>query len=468
MHIHFIGVGGTLMGHLAILAKQAGYQVSGSTDGALYPPMDGVLERHGIDVIEGRDAIVGRAAKADLFVLGNAGLKRGHPTVEYLLSQGARFTSGAAWLGQTLLADRWVLAVAGTHGKTTASAMLAWILQQAGMAPGYLVAGVMQDMEEAACLGETPFFVVEADEYDTSFFDRQAKFLHYQPRTLIIGNLEYDHADIYPDLAAIQAQFHQLLRRLPQDGLLVTPSDDANLEAVIAQGFWSERQTFSLLGEGGAAAAGAGDWRAEAAAGGFTLYQKAHPVGRVQWSVRGRHNIKNALAALIAARHVGVPPEQALEALCTFGGVKRRLEEIGHWGQLTLYDDFAHHPTAIKATLDALRWDFPAQRIIAFIDPHSHSMKRGDLVDHFADATKSADLAVWWHHEDVQWSPEKLRAQAPKRIEYTTDLTTLAKRAADWMLGNEGVHLVCMSNHSFGGLVQNIATLCVASATEHS
>lgn len=466
MHIHFIGVGGTLMGHLAVLAKQSGHVVSGS-DEAVYAPMDGVLRRWGIDVIEGWNVGLLKAKQVDLFVLGNAGLKRGHPAVEHVLGLGVRFMSGAEWFGKSLLAERWVLAVAGTHGKTTASAMLAWILQEAGLEPGYLVAGVMQNMDESARLGAAPFFVVEADEYDTSYFDRQAKFLHYRPRTLVIGNLEYDHADIYSDLAAIQAQFHLLLRRLPQDGLLVTPAGSENVETLIKSGCWSERQTFGWRGGGDGGAGGdvsQADWQAEHTASGFTLYQSEREIGQVEWHLLGTHNVENALAAVIAARHAGVTPEQSLEALGSFQGVKRRLEKIGCWGKLTLYDDFAHHPTAIKTTLDGMRQALPKQRIIAFIDPHSHTMARGDLFSRFAESTVSADLAVWWQNERLQWAASDLVNQAPKRIEASTDLNSLAKRAASWVSGPKPVHLVCMSNQSFQGIVSKIAALCAEAA----
>lgn len=443
------------MGHLALLAQQSGIKVSGS-DSKIYTPMDAVLKAHNIQMIEGWD-LAGLKPQPDLFVLGNTGLKRGHPAVEYLLKNNLRFMSGAQWLGQEVLTDRWVLAVAGTHGKTTTTAMLAWILHQAGCAPGFLVGGVMQNMKSSASLGEQPFFVLEADEYDTSCFDRRAKFLHYRPRTLIIGNLEYDHADIYPDLAAIQQQFQWLLRLLPENGLLITPAEAAAIEAVIDRGLWSPR---AFMGIRGVRTKTAPLWQVETDQKGFTVYLDDKPASQVRWCLRGKYNALNGLAAIIAAHHAGVAVETAANALCSFRGVKRRLEQIGRWGQLTLYDDFAHHPTAISSVLETLRADFPDDRIIAFIDPGSHTMARGDLASRFADSTQSADLAVWYQNDKIQWSTEALVAEAPRRIEATKDLPALAKRACRWMQSDRPVHLVCMSNQSSEHLTGQIAQLC--------
>lgn len=460
MHLHFVGVGGTLMGHLAVLAKQAGHRVSGS-DKEIYPPMDQVLVQHDIPVIHDWD-LAALKPEVDLFVLGNAGLARGHRAVEYILDKGVRFVSGAQWLGESVLAGRWVVAVAGTHGKTTTTTMLAWILEQAGHNPGFMIGGVPENFSTSARLGEGPCFVVEADEYDTSYFDRQAKFLHYRPRTLIIGNLEYDHADIYPDLASIQKQFHLLLRAVPGTGLVILPERDDALEEVVTRGIWSPVERLYMgrrqlsSGEAGVL------WQAEEMKDGFDLYLNDQSLGRVCWQLQGTHNVANALAAIAAARHVGVSPMVAAEALCSFAGVKRRLEQIGNWGHLVLYDDFAHHPTAIQQTLNGLKVRFAEDRIVAFIAPDSHTMKRGDLSARFADCTSAADLAVWYRHPDLQWSTEELVAKAPGRIEIADSLAALTERAVRWVKAeaNQTVRLVCMSNQSFGGLVQQISKSC--------
>lgn len=456
MHLHFIGAGGTLMGHLALLAQQAGHRVTGS-DKAVYPPMSQVLAEHGIPVITDWD-LASLKPSVDLFVLGNAGLGRGHPAVEYLLSEERKFVSGAQWLGESILADRWVLAVAGTHGKTTSAAMLAWILEVAGYQPGFVIGGVPNNFDSSARLGGGRFFVVEADEYDTSYFDHQAKFLHYRARTLIIGNLEYDHADIYPDLAAIQEQFHLLLRTVPANGMVIAPANNASLDAVIERGLWSPIERFAITDEGDKTSAAG--WRGEATADGFTLYRNATSIGRVQWQFQGKHNIANALAATAAACHIGVSPNIAVRALGSFSGVKRRLEQIGHWGNLWLYDDFAHHPTAIECTLKAMREQFPQARIIAFIDPSSHTMSRGDLSERFAGCTSAADLAVWCCSDNVQWQTAALAERAPSRIRINNDPTELIAEASGWVQSERAVHLVCMSNRSFGGLVRQIADAC--------
>ena len=459
MHLHFIGVGGTLIGHLAVLAKQAGYQVSGS-DQNIYPPMSEVLLQHRIQTQEDWN-LAQINPKVDLFILGNAGLARGHPAVEYLLTSNMKFLSGAQWLREFVLVDRWVLAVSGTHGKTSTSIMLAWILEYAGLHPGFMVGGVPKDFDASAKLSsKSLFFVVEADEYDTSYFDRRAKFLHYWPRTLIINNIEYDHADIYPDLTAIQQQFHLLLRTVPSSGQVIAPVQDDALNEVLDRGLWAPIERFSSRRLDNPC------WQAEATHDGFYLYHHEKPLGRIHWPLQGEHNIANALAAIVAASHVGVAPKTAIEALSEFNGIKRRLENIGHWGQLTLYDDFAHHPTAIATTLEGLRSRFPSDRIIALIEPASHTMTRGDLADRFAHCTKAADLAIWQKKPQLAWSTEALVNSAPDRIEVSDDLSALAQRATKWITSDRPVRLVCMSNQSFSGLTQQIAELCTA-ATHH-
>lgn len=455
MHLHFIGVGGTLIGHLAVLAKQAGHRVSGS-DQNIYPPMSEVLLQHQIQTRE--DWCLAQInPKVDLFILGNAGLARGHPAVEHLLTNNIKFLSGAQWLREFVLVNRWVLAVSGTHGKTSTSTMLAWILEHAGLHPGFMIGGIPKDFDTSARLSsKSPFFVVEADEYDTSYFDRQAKFLHYWPRTLIINNIEYDHADIYPDLAAIQQQFHLLLRTVPSSGQVIVPAQDNALNEVLEKGLWAPIERFSSQRLSNPY------WQAEATHDGFCLYHHEKYLGQIHWPLQGEHNIANALAAIVAANHAGVTAKIAIEALSNFSGVKRRLENIGHWGQLTLYDDFAHHPTAIATTLEGLRTRFPKDRIIALIEPGSHTMARGDLADRFTDCTKAADLAIWQKSPRLAWSPEALANSAPDRIEVNDDLKALAQRAAKWIKSDRPVRLICMSNQSFGGLVQQIAERCTA------
>jgi len=345
MHLHILGICGTFMGGIALLARALGHTVTGS-DANVYPPMSTQLAAAGIGLMEGYEASHLDPAP-DLVVVGNA-MKRGLPVIEYLLDRGLPYVSGPEWLKQHLLHDRWVLAVAGTHGKTTAASMLAWVLEDAGLQPGFLIGGVPRDFGISARLGEAPFFVVEADEYDTAFFDKRSKFVHYLPRTLILNNLEFDHADIFDDLGMIQRQFHHLVRTVPGSGLIIHPEGEAALEQVLAMGCWTPRES---VGEGG-------DWSAEllAADGSrFAVRQGGEPVGEVQWALTGRHNVANALAVLAAARHVGVPLAQGLAALGRFQGVKRRLELRGEVRGIRIYDDFAHHPTAIATTLEGLR-----------------------------------------------------------------------------------------------------------------
>ncbi|MEN8763461.1 MAG: UDP-N-acetylmuramate:L-alanyl-gamma-D-glutamyl-meso-diaminopimelate ligase, partial [Thiogranum sp.] len=348
MKIHILGICGTFMGGLAVLAREAGFEVEGC-DANVYPPMSTQLQEQGITVKQGYSA--GHLDPApDQLVVGNA-MSRGNAAVEYMLNQGLRYTSGPQWLAEQLLQDRWVLAVAGTHGKTSTASMLAWILEAAGLKPGFLIGGVPSNFGLSARLGESPFFVVEADEYDTAFFDKRSKFVHYRPRTLVLNNLEFDHADIFPDLAAIQRQFHHLLRIVPGTGLLVVNADDGNLSSVLDMGCWTPVETVS-------AGASPAQWQAQPIADDgshFAVMLDGQSQGEVKWSQLGAHNVHNALSAIVAARHVGVPVQQAIEALNRFSGVKRRLEVRGEVNGVTVYDDFAHHPTAIASTLAGLR-----------------------------------------------------------------------------------------------------------------
>lgn len=381
-HIHLLGVCGTFMAGLAVLARQLDYRVSGS-DANVYPPMDGQLERAGIEVREGYHETHLQPAP-DWVIVGNA-MTRGNAAVEYLLNSTIRYTSGPQWLAEQVLAGRWPLAVAGTHGKTSTSAMLAWLLQRNGIEAGFLIGGIPANFEVSARLGSAPLFVVEADEYDSAFFDKRSKFIHYRPRTVVLNNLEFDHADIFPDLAAIERQFHHLVRTLPANGLVISNAAELHLESVLAQGCWTPIQRFGSR---------AGDWQArllEADGSAFEVFFRGKLEGRVAWSQIGRHNVSNALAAVAAAHHGGVPVAAALEALGEYAGVKRRLEVRGVVGGVTVYDDFAHHPSAIAATLEALRARVGKQRILALLELRSNTMRGGRFLQQLSPALLEAD-----------------------------------------------------------------------------
>ena len=475
MHVHFLGVGGTLMGSLAVLAKAQGHRVTGS-DQAVYPPMSEVLAAADIQVLEGFDAAFFRPAP-DLVVVGNAGLPRGHPAIEYVLDQGLPYTSGAQWLGEHVLAGRWVLAVAGTHGKTTTTSMLAWILEQAGLQPGYLIGGLPTNFDNSARLGDAPFFVVEADEYDTSYFDRRSKFVHYRPRTLIINNLEYDHADIFPDLAAIQLQFHHLLRTVPAQGLVIAPQDEESIDHTLRMGCWTPVEQVRQLGNSRHRRHPDEPalWHAEDIdhdGSQFTVCIAGHPVGTVNWSMFGAHNVQNALMAVAAARHAGVTPATAVEALHTFTGVRRRLELLGTRGAATFYDDFAHHPTAIRATLQALRAHVGSDELIAVIEPRSHTMSLGTLRHDLQTCCSPADRAIWFRGANLKWDLADLVQQSviPARME--DDLDTLLEELLELTLPPAETgrnprparkrHVVLMSNGSFGGLAGRLRSALAA------
>jgi len=440
MHIHILGICGTFMGSLAQLAKAAGHRVSGC-DANVYPPMSTQLAHAGIDLIEGFDPAQLDPAP-DLVVVGNA-LSRGNPCVEYMLDKGLAYTSGPQWLGDFFLRDKWVLAVAGTHGKTTTSSMLAWILDYAGMSPGYLIGGVPDNFTTSARVGETAFFVVEADEYDTAFFDKRSKFLHYHARTVILNNLEYDHADIFPDLAAIQNQFHHLVRTVPRQGLIIYPEADDNVRAVLDKGCWTPTE---VIGQAG--------WRAQvlqADGGIFEVSYDGERCGEVRWSLNGKHNVDNALAAIAAARHAGVRPQTACEALCLFSGVKRRMEVRGDIGNVRVYDDFAHHPTAIATTLEGLRHKVGQENIIAVLEPRSNTMKLGIHRDSLAAATSVADQVLWFHPESIAWSLEEAVADG-NRSRVIADLSSLlAETVAAAQAAAGPTHIVIMSNGGFMG-----------------
>ena len=445
MHIHILGICGTFMGSLAVLAKELGHRVTGS-DANVYPPMSTQLQAQGIELTQGYDAAQLTPAP-DLVVIGNA-LSRGNPAVEYVLNQGLPYVSGPQWLADHVLQGRWVLAVAGTHGKTTTSSMLAWVLEHAGMSPGFLIGGVPQNFGISARLGGTPFFVVEADEYDSAFFDKRSKFVHYRPRTAILNNLEFDHADIFPDLAAIERQFHHLVRTIPGDGLIIHPQGEAALQRVIEMGCWTPVQT---TGDGG-------QWQARLLhddGSRFEVRFDGVAQGVVEWELTGQHNVANALVCLAAARHVGVVPELGIAALSAFMNVKRRMEKVAEVRGVTIYDDFAHHPTAIATTLDGLRKRIGGARLIAIVEPRSNSMKLGAHRDGLPESVVQADHVFWYAPANLGWD---LAATVASSTVPTTVCDSLEQIiAAVTALATPGTQIVVMSNGGFGGLHSKLA-----------
>ena len=446
-HLYFLGIGGTLMGSLALLAKDLGHTVSGS-DGKIYPPMSDLLAAANITVHEGFSPEQ-LEPSPDLVIVGNANLPRGSEAIEHVLNKGLRYTSGAQWLGDTVLHDRWVIAVTGTHGKTSTASMVAWILDYAGMSPGYLIGGAPANFETSARLGETPFFVVEADEYDTSYFDRRSKFVHYRPRTLVINNLEYDHADIFPDLAAIETQFHHLVRCIPAEGLIIR-GDGAAIDRVLERGVWSPTVTVQASGDDG------WSWRAlSAQADKLEISAPDGAVASLQWPLIGAHNAANATAAIAAAGHVGISLEDAVSALATFKGVKRRLELLGKPGDIAVYDDFAHHPTAIESTLLALRAQTVAGKLIALIEPRSNTMRMGEHREQLAAAAGAADHTLWFEPVEMSWELGSAVGAAPGQEVFHSIDTMIDRTLA---LATPGDNIVVMSNGGFGGLHRQLMT----------
>ena len=447
MHVHILGICGTFMGGIAAIARAAGHRVTGS-DKNVYPPMSTQLESLGIGLTEGYDPAQLRPAP-DEVIVGNV-MSRGVPVIEALLDSGIPYTSGPEWLARNVLRERWVLAVAGTHGKTTTTSMLAWILEDAGLAPGFLIGGVPGNFPVSARLGEQPFFVIEADEYDTAFFDKRAKFVHYRPRTAILNNLEFDHADIYPDLAAIERQVHHLVRTVPHAGRLIVNAADANLQRVLRMGCWSECEGF------GGALAGAPPplWTAQLPAGGdgsrFTVLEAGTPRGEVSWPMIGAHNVDNALAALAAARHAGVPVERGIGALGRFQGVKRRMELRGTVGGISVYDDFAHHPTAIATTLDGLRRRVGGKRIVAVLEPRSNTMRMGVHAATLAESLRGADQSWIYAPPDLGWDAHPVVAPLGARAQVVDTLDALLQGLLASL--RAGDQVLIMSNGGFGGL----------------
>ncbi|HEY2465188.1 MAG TPA: UDP-N-acetylmuramate:L-alanyl-gamma-D-glutamyl-meso-diaminopimelate ligase [Steroidobacteraceae bacterium] len=449
-HIHILGIAGTFMGGVAAIAKSAGFRVTGS-DLNVYPPMSTQLQALGIEFVQGYGADQ-LDLEPDVVVVGNA-LSRGMPVIEAMLDRGIAYTSGPLWLAEEVLHKRHVIAVTGTHGKTTTTAMLTWILEHAGRNPGYLVGGVPSNFDSSARLGAAPYFVIEADEYDTAFFDKRAKFVHYRPRTAILNNLEYDHADIYPDVASIRRQFNQLLRTVPKSGRLIVNGHDPQLAQTLSEGSWTPRESFGLAQPGLAQTASC-DWTAQiapaSAASRFTVLFKGRLVAEVAWELIGEHNVLNALAAIGAAQHAGVAPERAAQALNSFRGVKRRMEVRGVAGGVTVYDDFAHHPTAIETTLKGLRARVGAQRILAVLEPRSNTMKLGVHREQLAPSLEIADKSWFFAPKDLGWDLKGAVANMGDRVslaatidELVQDLTAQAR---------SGDHVLIMSNGGFGGL----------------
>ena len=451
-HIHIIGIGGTFMGGLAAIAQEAGFKVSGC-DAKMYPPMSTQLADLGIAVHEGFDAEQLNEFPADVYVVGNVA-KRGMPVIEAILNRGLPYVSGPQWLAENVLHGRWVLGVAGTHGKTTTASMLAWVLEYAGLAPGFLIGGIPQNFGISARLPQapkadlasrSPFFVIEADEYDTAFFDKRSKFVHYRPRTAILNNLEYDHADIFPNLAAIQTQFHHLVRTIPGNGLIVCNGREESLQTVLAQGCWTPVESF---GSAEGWQAGEPDEN-----GAFDVLHHGQTVGHIAWPLLGEHNRLNALAVIAAARHAGVSIQVACEALSQFQNVKRRMEVKGCVRGITVYDDFAHHPTAIATTVAGLRQKVGGARIIAVLEPRSNTMKLGSMKAALPASLAEADQ-VFCYGGGVEWDVAAALAPLGGKLHTANDFDAFVQS----ILSNaqSGDHILVMSNGGFGGIHQKL------------
>jgi UDP-N-acetylmuramate: L-alanyl-gamma-D-glutamyl-meso-diaminopimelate ligase len=451
MHIHILGICGTFMGGIAVLAKQAGHRVTGC-DANVYPPMSTQLEAQGIQLIEGFSPDQ-MQLNPDIYVIGNV-VTRGNPLMEAILNQGLPYISGPQWLAENVLQGKWVMAVAGTHGKTTTSSMLAWVLEYAGLAPGFLIGGVPENFGVSARLPQapvqdkksiSPFFIIEADEYDTAFFDKRSKFVHYHPRTAILNNLEFDHADIFADLAAIETQFHHLVRTVPQQGLLVVNGREESMQRVLKRGCWTPVEYFA--GEQGWQSANlAGD-------GSFDVVHQGQTLGRVSWEMLGDHNRMNALAVIAAARHAGVSVETSIAALAAFKNVKRRMEVKGTVNGITVYDDFAHHPTAIDTTVAGLRHKVGKARILAVLEPRSNTMKLGVMKDALPASLKEADV-VYCYGANLGWDAAEALKPIKHKAQTFDDLNMLVNAIV--AKAKAGDHILVMSNGGFGGVHQKI------------
>lgn len=444
MHLHILGICGTFMGSLALLARELGHQVSGS-DANVYPPMSTQLSEQGIALQEGYRPEHLQPAP-DMVIVGNA-MARGNPAVEYMLDQGMPYMSGPEWLARHVLQDRWVLAVAGTHGKTSTSSLLAWLLEDAGMSPGFLIGGVPQNFGISARLGGTPFFVVEADEYDSAFFDKRSKFVHYRPRTAVLNNLEFDHADIFPDLAAIERQFHHLVRTVPATGLIIHPAQDEALQRVIKMGCWTPCQT---TGDGG-------NWQARLLSDDgsrFEVWLDGELQGVAEWQQTGQHSVANALSALAAARHVGVTPAQGIASLGGFRNAKRRMEKLAEINGISVYDDFAHHPTAIATTLAGIRAQIGDAPLIAVIEPRSNTMRLGSHMAALPASVCDASQVFWYQPAGLDWSLESVVADSPVPAQVASDLDAIVEQVV--AAATPQTRVVVMSNGGFGGIHQRL------------
>ena len=456
MHVHILGICGTFMGGVAAIAREAGHKVTGC-DANVYPPMSTQLAALGIDIAEGFGAEQVELAP-DLFVIGNV-VTRGNPLMEAILNRGLPYVSGPQWLAEHVLHEKWVLAVAGTHGKTTTSSMLAWILEYAGLQPGFLIGGVPENFGISARLTaregfrkqESAFFVIEADEYDTAFFDKRSKFVHYRPRTVVLNNLEFDHADIFPDLAAIETQFHHLVRTVPAAGLIVSNGADENLERVLKRGCWTPVERFGIDAE----------WQARSADphGAFDVALRGAVQGRLAWELLGAHNRLNAVAAIAAARHAGVPPAVAIDALAKFRNVKRRMEVRGSVRGVTVYDDFAHHPTAIATTVSGLRAKAGGARIVAVLEPRSNTMKQGVMKEQLPGSLSGADR-VYCYSAGLTWDAEAVLAPLGAKVRVCADFERLLRELPNEL--TTGDHVLIMSNGGFGGIHEKLLTALAA------
>lgn len=448
MHIHILGICGTFMGGVAQLAIATGHKVTGC-DANVYPPMSDQLRGAGVELIEGFD-LSQLALQPDVFVVGNA-ISRGNPLLEAVLDKGLPYISGPQWLAENVLQGRWVLGVAGTHGKTTTASMLAWILEDANMQPGFLIGGVPLNFGVSARLGGTPFFVIEADEYDTAFCDKRSKFVHYRPRTLVLNNLEFDHADIFADIAAIETQFHHLVRTLPASGLIVSNAAEVSLERVLQRGCWTLVERFN--DSAGYRVTG------DDASGELILHGTNGEIGRTTWQLSGEHNRANACAALIAARHVGVPLDKGLEALSHFGNVKRRMEIRGEANGVTVYDDFAHHPTAIATTVAGLRRKVGQARILAVLEPRSNTMKLGAMKSQLPDSLSEVD-AAFCYAANLGWDAREALSPMGERATVEDNLDQLIRKIV--ASARPGDHILVMSNGGFGGIHEKLLAALAA------
>lgn len=445
------------MGNLAILAKQAGYAVAGF-DSKIYPPMSDQLAAAGINAYDQFEPSHFEPPP-DAVVVGNASMPRGNPALEYTLNKGLNYQSGAEWLADTILQDRHVVAISGTHGKTTTTAMVAWILHCSGNDPGYLIGGASRNFDHSAALGSPPFFVVEADEYDTSYFDRRSKFRHYRPKTLVIGNLEFDHADIFNSLDEIKYQFHHLIREIPSSGSIIVPSNDTEIESLLSRGCWSPVERFALghNTDSTSAESQKSSYSASNIANdgtSFDVTRDGSLISSVRWSQLGLHNVANAMSAILAAEHCGVDPKDSSQYLSNFGGVKRRMEVFAKAGATTVYSDFAHHPTAIQSTLDALRQHVGKDRILAVIEPRTHTMSLGTHRDRLKSCCASADEVIWYQHATIKWDLEELARECTtpssvySRIEDVVDIICKPTR--------NPTHVLIMSNGGFDDIFARV------------